>query len=68
MACRLYGTKPLSETNAGILLIGPLGTDFSEISIGIQQFLFKKNKLEHVICEMAAILSRPQCINVGLKS
>ena len=28
--------------NAGILLIGPLGTSFSEISIGIQTFLFKK--------------------------
>ena len=30
-------------TNAGILLIGPLG-------------------FESVICEMAAILSRPQCV------
>ena len=29
-------------TNAGILLIGPLGTNFSEISIEIQTFLFKK--------------------------
>ena len=29
-------------TNAGILLIGPLGTNFSEILIGIQIFSFKK--------------------------
>ena len=28
--------------NAGILLIGPLGTNFSEILIGIQIFSFKK--------------------------
>ena len=32
-------------TNAGILLIEPLGTNFS------------------VVCEMASILSRPQCVN-----
>ena len=29
-------------TNAGILLIGPLGTNFSEILIGIQTFSLKK--------------------------
>ena len=29
-------------TNTGILLIGPLGTNFSEISIGIQTFSFNK--------------------------
>ena len=29
-------------TNAGILLIGPLGTNFSEILIGIHTFSFKK--------------------------
>ena len=29
-------------TDAGILLIGPLGTNFSEILIGIQTFSFKK--------------------------
>ena len=33
-------------TNAGILLIGPLGTNFSEISIGIQIFSFKKVHLK----------------------
>ena len=31
--------------NAGLLLIEPLGTNFSEISIGIQTFSFKKMHL-----------------------
>ena len=33
-------------TNAGISLIGPLGTNFSEILIGIQTFSFKKMHLK----------------------
>ena len=33
-------------TNAGILLIGPLGTNFSEILISIQTFSFKKMHLK----------------------
>ena len=33
-------------TNAGILLIGPLRTNFSEILIGIQIFSFKKMHLK----------------------
>ena len=33
-------------TNAGILLIGPLGTNFCEIVIGIQTFSFKKMRLK----------------------
>ena len=61
-------------TNAGILLIGPLGTNFSEILIKILTFSFKKlnhviqeNAFESVICETAAILSRPQWVNRGLQ-
>ena len=53
-------------TNAGILLIGPLGTNFSEIVIEIQTFLLKKNTFENVVCEMLFISSRPQCVKVGL--
>ena len=49
-------------TNAGILLIGPLGTNFSENLIGIQTFSFKKMPFENVVCEMSSILSRPQCV------
>ena len=33
-------------TNAGILLIGPLGRNLSEILIGIQTFSFKKMQLK----------------------
>ena len=44
MVCRLVGAKPL--TNAGILLIGPLGTNFSEILIGIETFSFTKMRLK----------------------
>ena len=47
-------------TNAGILLLGPLGTNFSEILIEIHTFSLKKKAFETVVCEMAAILSPPQ--------
>ena len=40
-------------TNTGILLIGPLGTNFSEILIKIYTFSWK----------IAAILSQSQCVN-----
>ena len=33
-------------TNAGILLMGPLGTNFSEILIAIQMFSFNKMHLK----------------------
>ena len=47
--------------NAGILLIGPLGTDFNEILIRFQTFAFK-NGLENVVCKMVATLSRRPCV------
>ena len=50
-------------TNARILLTGPLGTRFSEIWIEIHTFLFKKITFQNVVCEMADMLSRPQCVN-----
>ena len=43
-------------TNAGILLIGPLGTYFSEILIGVQTFSFKKMHLK-----MSSAKCRPFC-------
>ena len=33
-------------TNAGIVLIGPLGTNFCEILVGIQTFYFRKMHLK----------------------
>ena len=34
--------KPLSETNAGLLSVLPLGANFSQILFEIQTFAFKK--------------------------
>ena len=48
-------------TNAGILLIGPLGTNFSGILFEYHRFSFKK--IHYAVWKMAAILSRPQCLN-----
>ena len=47
-------------TNAGILLIGPLGTNLCE-------FLIQENTFESVVCEMLAILFRPQCVKAVMK-
>ena len=44
MARRQAGIKPLSEPKAGIVLIGPLGTNVSEILIEIYIFFFFKKK------------------------
>ena len=40
-------------TNARILLIAPLEINF-----------IQKNAFQNIVCEVAAILSRPQCVNV----
>ena len=48
-------------TNAGILLIGPLGTNFSDILIGIQTFHSKngiwKHRLQNSIYFVSASMS-----------
>ena len=44
-------------TNAGILLIWPLGTNFNDILIGIQTFSFKKMHLK-----MSSAKWRPFCL------
>ena len=48
-------------TKVGILLIGPLGTNFSEFNRNSYIFT-QENTFENVVWEMAAILSRPQCV------
>ena len=50
-------------TNAGILLIRPSGTNFSEILIGNQTFSFKKIHLKMSSAKWRPFLSRPQCVN-----
>ena len=42
MACRLIGVNSLSKPMQGYCLIGPLGTNISEILIKIQNFSFMK--------------------------
>ena len=48
-------------TNAGILLIGHLGTNFSEIWIWIQTFSFKKMHFK-----MASAKWRPFCLSLNV--
>ena len=61
--------QAIIRTNAGMLLIGPLGTNFSENLIEILTSSFTKMRnLESVVCEMAAILSRPQCVKLYVNS
>ena len=48
-------------TNAGILLIGLWGTNFSEILIGIQTFSFKKMHLK-----MSSAKWRPFCLSLNV--
>ena len=48
-------------TNAGILLIGPLGTSFIEILIGIQTFSFKKMHLK-----MSSVKWHPFCLGLNV--
>ena len=48
-------------TNAGILLIGPLGTNFIEILIGIQTFSFKKMHLK-----ISSVKWRPFCLGLNM--
>ena len=48
-------------TNDGILLIGPLGTNFREILFGIQTFSFKEMHLK-----MASAKWRPFCLGLNV--
>ena len=50
-------------TNAVILLIGPLGTNFSEILIEILTFSFKKMRLK-----VSFVKRRPFCLGLNVLS
>ena len=54
MACHLFGTNPLSLT------IGPLGANFNEISIKIQNFSFSEMHLK-----ISSVKWRPFCPGGG---
>ena len=52
-------------TNVGILLIGPLGTNFNEILINQNSYiLIFKNPYEYAVWKMVAMLSQPQYIRL----
>ena len=54
--------QAITWINAGILLIGPLGRKFNWNS----NIFIQKNALKNIVCEMASILSRPQCVKFAL--
>ena len=54
-------------SNDGILLIGPLGTNFGEILSEIHTFSIQENVFENVVWTMVSILSRPQRVKVGME-
>ena len=49
-------------TNVGILSIGTLGTNFNDNYWNSNIFI-QENALENIVCNMASILSRLQCVN-----
>ena len=53
--------QTITWTNVGILLIGPLGTNFSEILIGIETFSFRKKHLK-----MSSAKLRPFCLGLNV--
>ena len=53
--------QAIIRTNDGILLIGPLGTNFSEILIGIQTFSSKK-----IYLKMSFAKWRPFCLSLNV--
>ena len=53
--------QAIIRTNAGILLIRPLGTNFSDILIEIQLFSFKKMRLK-----VSSVKRRPFCLGLNV--
>ena len=64
MTCRLDGAKPLSEPMLRLCQLDPKEHDlrpyFNDILFQNSNIFIPENVFEHVVCEMAAILSRGQ--------
>ena len=59
MVCRLFGTKPLPDPMLFFCQMNPLEESVNRYSnVSIQENVF-----QNVVCKMAAILSRSQCVN-----
>ena len=54
--------QAITWTNATLMSIGPLGTNFNEILNQNTKLFIHENALENVFCEMAAILSRGEWV------
>ena len=66
MACRLDGAKPLSEPMLEIVYSNPR----SKLQWNLNQnsYIFiHENAFENVVCEMVAVLFRPQCYGAVIK-
>ena len=50
--------QAIIRTNAGILLMGPIGINFSEILVKIKHFI-EENTFQNVISEILSISSQP---------
>ena len=61
MACLHERHQAIILTNAGILIVRSLGTNFSEILIKIHTFSFKKMHLK-----MSAVRWRPFCLDLNV--
>ena len=59
MACRPIGAKPLSEPMLEYCYFEP----WEQTPVKSYAQFIQVNALEDVVCEMAAILSRSQCVN-----
>ena len=55
------GRQAIIWTNAEMLLIGPLATNFFEILIEINYIFIQEIIFQNILWNMAVILSRPQC-------
>ena len=62
MACRLVGAKPLSEP---MLVDWKLRNKFQWNFKHNSYIFIQENAFENVVCEMAAIFSRPQCVSIN---
>ena len=65
MACRLFGAKPLFEPMLPYCQLDPKEQTSTETKTLTEIHIssLKKNAFENVVCEISAILSRPQCVN-----
>ena len=63
MACRLDDAKPISEPMLESCWWDPWEQNQRNFNSNWNIFI-QENAFENIICEMASILSRPQCVNV----